>query len=410
MDEPLTFEPPRRHPSHAVADRPRELGFELRWLTSLLWPAADVRLAPSRVPPGRRVAEAYSVVPNASCPRLLVPLVSPSVTDDLTRLIGGGTASIARARRAARARLGLWSYPRLVVFFDRDPRPDELLTGRLREVFDRPDAMPAISWSGSGLDRIPIVHAVSLEGEILGVAKVGWSAPTRELVANEAAVLRYWERRRPRTFTVPTLVYDGRWGEHVLTVATPDPKRDRRFVARGGYPIESLREVSRTGGIGLAPLTEMPWWPSAVRRAAGDPAMETVLRWMADLHGRRLVWHGSSHGDWTARTVRPAAGAMHVSGWEHAHDGVPLGLDAVHFAYEAARRRDRETGRAMRGALVRARPILRRLGIPRQDDDLLAACYLVERLIRARHSADRGRPGAARDAALDELRRRVGRA
>ena len=390
-------------------DGGREYGFDLRWLTSVLWPDADVRLAPARVPPGRRVAEAYAVVPNASRPRLLVPFASPSVAADLTWMLGDGTM-FARSRRAVASRLGRWSYPPLVVFFGRDPRPDELLTNRIREILDRPDVSLAVSWTGSGLDRIPVAHAVSLEGEILAVAKVGWSPPTRALVANEAAVLGRWAAARPAGFTVPTLLFEGAWGARVLSVTTPDPPARRRLGRRAGSLVEPIREIGRAGGIALAPLARTPWWRSALARASEDDALSTVLRWMADLHGRRLVWQGSAHGDWTTRNLSVVAGTLHVSGWEHARDGVPLGLDALHLAFEGRGRRDRERGLAIRPALGAARPTLRRLGIPREDDALLAACYLAERLLRMRGAAERGRWGTPRSPMLDQLRRWVGRA
>ncbi|MGZ4131042.1 MAG: hypothetical protein ACXVPR_09510, partial [Actinomycetota bacterium] len=87
----------------------------------------------------------------------------------------------------------------------------------------------------------------------------------------------------------------------------------------------------------------------------------------------------------------------------------PLGLDPISFAVSRRNpRADRLRIRA-RAAIAEAAPALRRFAIPREDEDLLMACYLAERLVRTREHAAAS-PPPRHEAALDELRHWVGRA
>jgi hypothetical protein len=401
-----------------VAEPERGLGPDLTWLTSVLWPAADVRLSPSRVPPGCRVAEAYRVIPGAARPRLLVPFSSPELTEAAMRRSDDGTTALARRTRAVRSRLAASSlgrsrFPPLVVFFDREPRPDELLTQHLRSVVDRPDAALAISFGSPSPDRKPIVQVLTLDGDVLGFGKVGWNRPTRALLANEASRLRRWTRYRARSFAVPELVHEGRWQEHTLAVVSPVTTDRSATDVAGMPPIEVTREIAESGGIALAPLSSTPWWRSILARAgSGEDATAIVLRWMQDLHGRRLIWHGSWHGEWAPQNMRSVNGVLHVWDWERARDGVPLGLDPIHFAFALAQRGARDVGRASRLAMRRSAGALRALGIPREDDPLLAACLLAELLVRLEEGRrDRAAVSSGMSGALlGELRRWVGRA
>jgi hypothetical protein len=394
-----------------------DFGSELTWLTSVLWPAADVRLSPSRVPSGRRVAEAYRVIPNARRPRLLVPFSSPELVEGALRRTDGGTTSLARATHALRSRFAAsslaWArFPPFVVFFDRNPRPDELLTQFVRTIVDRPDAALAISFGPPSPDRKPLVQVLTLDGDFLASGKVGWSDPTTTLLANEAAVLRRWAHHRPRSFSVPELLYVGPWQDHTFSVLSS--RSTERSAAVDGMPsIEVTREIASIGGMAIEPLASTPWWRSILRRAASarEPT-SLVLRWMQDLHGRRLVWRGSWHGSWALQHLRRVGVVLHVGGWERAADGVPLGLDPIHFAFQRALRGNRDVRHASRVAIRRCAGALRALGVPHEDDPLLMACLLAELLVRLEPAGRRtagGVPGMSEEL-LADLRLWVGRA
>ena len=409
----------RTAPSRAKEARTTALGRDLSWLTGVLWPEADVVLSPTRVPPGRRVGEAFAVIPTASHPRLLVPFSSPALAEPAMRRYDDGMSAVARAGRSlgwrlAASSVGWTRFPPLVVFFDREPRPDELLTQHLRSVLDRPDVVTAISFGPPRPNRKPVVQAMTLEGEVLGFGKVGWNDPTRALIRTEAAALRRWGRVRPQTFRVPRLMHEGPWRDHSIAVTSPIPT-DHRLTGRPGRmpSPEVTREIARSGGVSLMPLASTPWWRSVLDRgASGGEPTRVVLRWLAELHGRRLMWHGSWHGDWAPQNMATVEGVLHVWDWERTLDGVPLGLDPLHFCFQLVFRSRANVSRAARVALARSAPALRALGVPSEDDALLMACYLAELLVRFEEGRRFGvamRSGMP-EALLAELRRWVARA
>jgi hypothetical protein len=397
----------------------RELGADLAWLTSILWPEADVRVSPTRVPPGRRVAEAYAVIPNAARPRLLVPFSSPALAERAMRRYDDGMSPFARTLRAAGSRiagstLGWSRFPPFVVFYSREPRPDELLTQHLRTLFDRPDVVLAVSFGPPRPNRKPVVQALTLDGETLGFAKVGWNRSTDSLVRTEAAALRRLSRRPPAAFRAAGLIAEDTWMGHALSITAPIPTAAARGAgAARTPPLDAMREIARTGGISFMPLASTAWWRSVMERAgARNQAANVVLRWMQDLHGRRSMWHGSWHGDWAAQNMATVGGRLYVWDWERTLDGVPLGLDAIHFGFQSALRRRRDVGHAAVGALRRGRRALRALGVPGEDDELLMAAYLTELIARFE---DGRRDGAVMrsgmpEALLGELRHWVARA
>ena len=399
--------------------RSRELGRDLAWLTGIMWPEADVVMSPTRVPAGRRVGEAFAVIPNASRPRLLVPFSSPALVEPAMRRYDDGMSAISRAMRSlgwrfAASSVGWTRFPPLVVFFDRDPRPDELLTQHLRAVLERPDVVTAISFGPPRPNRKPVVQAMTLDGEVLGFGKVGWNGPTKALLRTEASALHRFASHPPQTFRVPELVHEGPWRDHAITITAPIATARSSRGRPGRTPsVEVTHEIARSGGIAVMPLASTPWWRSVLGRGALDGESTTlVLRWLGELHGRRLMWHGSWHGDWAPQNMATVDGVLHVWDWERALDGVPLGLDPIHFAFQLGLRRRGDVSRAARQALARSAPMLRALGVPSGDDALLMACYLAELLVRFEEGRRHGAPvrSGVPEALLAELRLWVGRA
>jgi hypothetical protein len=409
--------------SAAVPERPdgSPLPAELAWLAGALWPGADVRLGRDGVPAGFRTAESYEVVPSPAHPRLLVPTWDPSLVGVALDRFDDAMSIWARVRRALAARaagLGSDRFRELVVSLPRDPHPDELVTHVLRDVFGRPDLVAAFSFGPARPNRKPVAQALLPDGEVLGFAKIGWNTSTDALVAHEASVLRRWRLREPRSFTVPRLIGERRLRSgRVMTVVDPLPtafRAERRGVKVP--PLDATREIATSGGVGVAPLSETPFWRRLVERAgarASRPrrAASLALAWIEDVHGRRPIWHGSWHGDWAPQNMSTVGGRLHVWDWERAGDGAPLGLDLLHYLFQVEFRRRGDVRRAADVAFHRAAPPLRALGVPDDDHALLMVCYLAELLLRYEEGRDAGstvRPGV-RDDVVDSLRRWVGR-
>ena len=401
-------------------DRP-PLPPELVWVAAALWPGADVRLGAEGISAGFRIAESYEVVPSASHPRFLVPSWDPSLVGVALERFDDAMTTWARLRRAVAARaagLGSERFPELVISFARDPHPGELVTHVLRGVFERPEVVAAFSFGPARPNRKPVAQVLLPEGEVLGFAKIGWNGATDALVAHEASVLRRWRGLPPNTFTVPRLIAEERLRSgHVMTVVDPLPTA-LRAERRGAKvpPLDATREIATSGGVGVSPLAETPFWRRLVDRAdaratAPRRAASLALRWIEDLHGRRPIWHGSWHGDWAPQNMSTVGGRLHVWDWERAADGAPLGLDLVHYLFQVEFRRRPNVRRAADVAIHRAAASLRLLGVPDEDHALMMVCYLAELLLRYEEGRDAGalvRPGV-RDAVVDALRLWVGR-
>jgi hypothetical protein len=279
----------------------------------------------------------------------------------------------------------------------------------MRTVLDRPDAMPIVVLPSGTHGWAPVVIATTTDGDDLARVTIGWDDRTRALVRNDAATLRRWARRPPASFDVPAVLDETDWNGRALLMTTPPPAGRRSGLRVFDPGLEPVRETAAAGGLALRPLVSSPWWASVAERVGSADASRVVLDWMADLHGRRLVSTGSWHGDWRASNITSVGGRVFVSGWGRSGDGVPLGLDAIHRRFEdAARRGARRIGRVARLALEGSRDMLRGLGVPAEDEPLLMACYLAERLARLREP---GRQEPATDVTelLAELRRWVGR-
>jgi hypothetical protein len=241
---------------------------------------------------------------------------------------------------------------------------------------------------------------LSLDADVLGVARLGWSRPTRALVRREISALRRWDRRPPRAFRTPTLVHDGWWRGNAIAIASPPPAGRVRPQSR--LPVDAVAEIARSSAVGVMPLGRTPWWRSIVNRLGGRPGADVVVRWMDELHGRRMIWQGGSHGDLSPASVADADGTLSIRDWGRAGDGVPLGLDAVDFAHRRTGRGG--LSRSVRIAARRSAPALRALAVPSGDDALLVACHLAELLARSYEGGSGGPPPPA---ILAELRRWV---
>jgi hypothetical protein len=391
-----------------------ELGPDLGWLVRAVWPRALIRLD-EVAPPGFRTAEVFEVIPSASRPRVLVPVHEDALIVAAMRGVNDGIGTLGRRRRVMRSRSAARAsghFPELVVAFPGDPRPLELPTQVLREVLGRPDVQAAYSFGPARATRKPIVQALTLDGQVLAFAKLGWNERIDSLLENEARALRRLALHRPASFASPGLIDQVRWGDgRVMTVVEPIPAGVRAEVRPGTMPPASVvHDIARIGGVAFAPLGTSPFWRRVLDRSRGTTparrAVSTTLAWLHEIHGRRPIWQGSWHGDFAPRNMLTLGGRLHIWDWERFANGVPLGLDVLHFHFETAYRRDRHVPRAAARAVRRSRPVLASLGVPDDDVELLASCYLAERLLRC----EEGDGGPLhRGDLVDELRRWAGR-
>jgi hypothetical protein len=262
--------------------------------------------------------------------------------------------------------------------------------GHLREALGRRDLLVAVMPGRVHRpNRKPVLAVLTEGGDLIGYAKIGWNDLTRELLGNEARVLRAWARRPPTGFAVPTLLHQGTCGDLELLVTAPVPTRLWRRGRRDAFPPpRTLLEVAGLGGLARSALGESGYWIGVRRRAAavgaavaeGPELLEAIDR-LEDEHGAARMTFGTCHGDWAPWNMELAAGRLFVWDWERCRDGVPLGFDAVHFRFQTALRK-RAVADALARSLRATASTLRAISVEAGQAPLLHRLYLVELLLR----------------------------
>jgi hypothetical protein len=330
----------------------------LDWVLACLWDGnAPVRVSTGpTVPVGYRAAQSFAVLPSAARPRLLVPLASGRAASTTLshyrsgkRLVRLATPALALALRAGGARLLLRD--RVEVSIEDGDSPvalcDVLLTEHLREVFGGRDLHVAVLFDSPRPHRKPTLHIMGADGTPLGFAKIGWNGLTRSLVRAEARVLEDLGRGRvPQAFTVPRLIHAGSFGQLEILVVEPvsldAPRRGRRLLREP--PAAASAEVARLEGTTRGPLAESAYWSgvrerlTAVEIALGPdarPELSAAANELERRDGQTELEFGFWHGDWVPWNMGFQRGRLFVWDWERGGRPAPVGLDAVHFEYQA---------------------------------------------------------------------------
>jgi hypothetical protein len=232
----------------------------------------------------------------------------------------------------------------------------------------------------------PVLQVLTRRGSTVGFAKVGVNDLTRALAMAEAESLRTLAAAAPRHVTVPAVLHQGRWNDLEVLILSPLPiwlPRARHSAARLRA---AMLEVAEIGGVTAAPLRDSPYWarlgerlaalaasatgagpgavaesvaasatgagPGAVAESVAasatgaGPADDTARALLeaceriGERAGGARLRYGCWHGDWTPWNMATLRDTLLVWDWERFERGVPLGFDAVHYAFQDAVVRD----------------------------------------------------------------------
>jgi hypothetical protein len=394
--------PPASDASASQELNGRALSRELEWIADVLWPASSgvlVRTAPRVEHADVVVLSSFGVLPNAVCPRLLIPLGSPLAA---ARALNGYQATKRQARIATAllglaARVGLVDpllRHRLYVLQRRedDPRP-LLIEDHLRMLLDDSRLRIAVRFSPGRPQKKPVLQALARDGRVIGYVKVGWNPYTRKLVNREAAVLRELQSLNPRSFRVPRLLDAGDWDGLALTVVEPSTEESWR---RGpglltSVPLVATNELFQIHPTYRTTLGDSIYWsrlaaaPHRGECAAGasSSSTELVRDWVRDSFARKELEFGFAHGDWVPWNMAQRGDRLHVWDWERAEAGAPRGLDATNFILQVhLNLRKRSPADATRQTVEEARRVLPAVGASSEDAVLLVSLHLLEALRR----------------------------
>lgn len=380
---------------------------------------------------GYRAAETYRVLPGRGRARFLLPGPRRAAVGALTgynRLRAPGVRA-ARTLVAAGVAVGLARVTSGSLVVDvredgTDPA-DHLLLSHLERVLGRPGLTAAVGVHRPDPNHKPTLQLVDRSGEAVGYAKVGWNGPTRALVRAEATALaaRPGRPSSGASLGVPQLLWSGAWRDREVVVVAPLPAGVRRWAGHGPPSPDVLRSV--VGPARTTTLRGSPWWLRLLGELdvpGADPGerdalgrLAAVCRLVEEQHGGTEVWVGRWHGDWVPWNLAQDRSGLHAFDWEHSSDGVPVGFDLLHWAFQvrvvAEGATAREGAEAVDEAAARAWPSL----APGQPTAVVADCYLLEmaaRTLRLKRSGGswnpRLHPGLL-DVVEGRLRRKGGR-
>jgi hypothetical protein len=341
------------------------------------------------------VVESYTVVPNASRARLIVPDRPPRVVwAALHRFNALRPPRIRLARRVLAYGLSTGAIrpflrSRLRVAVD-DARVgnevDARLAARLAETVGT-DVFVSLGIPPGAPYRKPVLELISPSGEVMGFAKVGRSDLTRRLILNEADVLTTLAASPPDGVRVPRLVDRFTWRGADITVVTAMPGGVRRYRPWHEPPISATQSIGRIG--------------TRMRSTVGDSAFLGRLRsdveeladqrWagrltsaiarLADEDGDVELSFGLQHGDWSPWNMALEGTTLWAFDWERAEGQAPLGLDVLNFLFYVPYVRDARGVGAAEVVLREGPACLRALGLGAEAARTLARLYLVRELV-----------------------------
>jgi hypothetical protein len=345
-------------------------------------------------PPGWRPVDRYVVLPSLRRPGLLIPATSRRPAAAAVRqylLIPGRAGHFATEaaaialrtglpQRLGRSRLGVWVSPDVT---DAE-LPDLVLRHHLAAMLGRSDVELAVRVGATRPNGKPVVQVAEPGGAVLAYAKVGWNDLTRPLVAAEAEALRSIAARAaaPRTIRVARLLHAEEWQGNTLTVV--EPLIGGAPVGSTDPPRDATRELALGGVVSRGSLGSSGWWQDARARidAAGadlGPAADAIAAEAGDL----MLSFGRGHGDWTPWNMRHLDARLVVWDWERSREGVPVGLDALHYGLLVALNvRKLPPPRAVADTLSRAPTWLADLDQPPEDARLMLCLELLEMSLR----------------------------
>lgn len=234
-------------------------------------------------------------------------------------------------------------------------------------------------------NRKPVLQVIDESGDLVAIAKVGLTPLTRALAATEAAALTELQHRRGAVLTPPELLYFGEWRRHSVLVQSPLDLCQAPIDIDPGVRSAAMRELAYSSGVqtttwaGSSYLARLQSRVSVLAHSELVQVMEAVIGWLRE--SPSSVDFGTWHGDWTAWNMAVAGDRALVWDWERYEHDVPVGFDALHYAFmPALKSRAAETsGPRLLGS---AGQILRPFGVDEQIAKEIAISYLMDLAVR----------------------------
>jgi hypothetical protein len=357
------------------------------------------------------------VVPHSRAPRLLVPAEPRAAAAAALRryssALGAGEACLRLGASALLRTGSLSAFPHRV----RAPGSEGSISDHLEQVLGEP-VVCSVSVGTERASRKPVLQVLDHSGRSLAFVKVGATPLAERLVELEHRhLLTLAEHPLPGPLQVPEVIWCGRW-RGLLVLVVSDLRPSLRSTWRGSHPPaprQLMEELARTFEQPPATLRTTTTWREAHRvrdalvgRAQGDQLAEAL----ASVEGRvgtEPVPIGAWHGDWTSWNMGRRGRRVLVWDWEQFAQGVPVGLDHLHYLAYARCRRDGFTASAV---LAGVREASTQARMTPSRSAVLTSAYLVTLATRSLEGAllqDHVGARRAADVSMEALRTWVGR-
>lgn len=348
-----------------------------------LWPDEHALSVSHR--PARGHGAAYLVLPRLANPIWLVPAQRAGDTIQASAPGARGRALAAAYRSGL---LGLLPVARLQV---EEGAASPVLAALQAMVPATADVAVRLGRARPG--RAVVVSCLDADGHQIAVGKLGLG-PARAAITAEYRNLELVHALRPSRVEPPqALGYEEQGDCALLTMtalageaASLDPDDPRLHDAM--HELATAREPRR------APLSETAQ-VAALRGRLADLAGAGDSSWLADeldlLIGRlgdTSLDLGLWHGDWVSWNQRRTADGLALWDWEHLEEGVPLGMDFVHYAAQHVRRLEGVGPEQEQRWLTTARAGLRDRW-RRSEEQVEATLLLYLLVVNARYAEDR---------------------
>ena len=349
---------------------------------SALWP--EPNSVTLRQGPGRTPGLGFLLLPHASRATLLVPTCPRKATAAALSNYKSPSTRAGRMQSRVLRGMGLTGLANLApsrAIVSLDPRAENLMA-HISELLGE-DLIAGIHLGPPRANQKPIIQVLRPSGETVAFAKVGINDLTNERVSVEATALTRLSRTSFSHLVVPELLHRGRWGDCAFVLLAPV----QTWTASGidvAARSRAMEELSLKGSAPAEPLADLPWWNRTRQNlaehghASEAKALTQMMSRAEEKWGDLNVDVGWNHGDWTPWNMSTGANRAIVWDWERFAEDIPVGFDALHYAFQAGVRLDGLSPlESLRRLTDESGWIVAQNGAPTEQGQMLLALYLV---------------------------------
>ncbi len=281
---------------------------------------------------------------------------------------------------------------------DRAALPAVSVTSYLTETLHEGALEAAVVFRRATPNRKPILQMIDPLGRTTAFVKIGWNELTRDLVRNEGAILRRFTDDPPSSFSVPALRHAGPWQDLETLAVAPLPNRFWTRQIQATLPIEATREIALGEGEDRRDLATSPFRAKLLARldllGGNTSRVGSAVALLNDVvrsTGVDPFRFGRWHGDWAPWNMASSNGRLYVWDWERGGGPVPLGFDAIHFAFQTAMRDlAHDASASLDKADHASASVWSSLGLDEETRLATVALYLLEIYVRYEEANVRG--------------------